>query len=314
MAGLILFLVFLAGYAVQRGSTCAVAGVAQAIVERRPERFLGFLVSGAAALAVMAVSSLLGHDVFDHYRGTSAIASPIIGGAIFGAGALLNGACAFGTVARLGHGDAARLGTLAGILIGFAIASGSSIQSPLTNFPSPLIGLPAAVILFMSLAAVALLWWAARRPLPAPLRSGGWHPLPALVLIGLINGVLLILSPGWPYTNLLMDLARSTGASLVWRSQMSVVFIAGAVAGAITAGIFRPSFGSAGHWVRCLTAGVLMGIGATLVPGGNDTMLLVGLPLLLPSFVVAYVAMIGTMALLIAARSAEAIGPIGPAN
>lgn len=325
MAGLILLLVFLAGYAVQRGSTCAVAAVAQLLVDRRPQRFLSFLAYGAVALAVMAVASLLGHDVFDRYRGASVLAAPIGGGALFGAGAFINGGCSFGTIARLGRGDAARLGTVAGILTGFAIAGWLGIPSPATNFPSPLVGRPALAILIGSLAALALLWPAARRSigdgpgcddcisLPDPLRSGGWHPLRALVLIGLINGSLLLLAAGWPYTNVLMDLARSTGASLGWRSLMSVDFVAGAFAGAITAGLFRMLRGSLGHWSRCTAGGVLMGMGAMLIPGGNDTMLLVGLPLLLPSFVLAYAAMIGAIALLITARVAKTTAPVAPA-
>ncbi len=314
MAGLILFLVFLAGYAVQRGSTCAVAAVEEVVQERRPERLLGFLVSGAVALAVMAVSALLGHDMFNHYRGANAFAPPIFGGVIFGTGAWLNGACAFGTVARLGRGDTARLSTLAGMLIGIAMASRSGIQSPPTDFPSPLLGVPVVAILLVSAAVAALLWSAARRPLPVPRQDGGWHPLRALALIGLINGALLIVAPGWPYTNLLMDLTRSIGPSLAWRSLMCLVFIVGAVVGALTAGLFQPRFGGARRWGRCLAAGILMGVGATLVPGGNDTMLLVGLPLLLPSFVLAYVAMIATMALLIAARFPQTIRPFGLPN
>ena len=38
-----------------------------------------------------------------------------------------------------------------------------------------------------------------------------------------------------------------------------------------------------------------MGTGAVLVPGGNDAMLLVGVPLLLPNLLAAYVAMSGMM-------------------
>lgn len=325
MAGLILLLVFFAGYAVQRGSTCAVAAVAQLVGERRPQRFLGFLAYGSVALAVMATSSLLGHDVFNHYRGASALAAPIAGGALFGAGAFINGACSFGTIARLGRGDAARLGTLAGIFIGFAIPARSGIQPPPTDFVSPFAGRPALMILLGSLALLALLWPAARRPLgdgpgcddckslPDPLAYGGWHPLRALLLIGVCNGILLLLAASWPYTNLLMDLARSTGAALGWRGLMSLDFVAGALAGAMTAGLFRAHLGSPRRWVRCVAGGILMGLGATLVPGGNDTMLLVGLPLLLPSFVAAYATMVGAIALLLTARMAMSPVPVAPA-
>lgn len=313
MAGLILILTFAAGYAVQRGSTCAVAGVEQLVAQRRPERFLGFFMAGAVALAVMAAWSTLGYDVFSRYRSASVLTLPIIGGAIFGCGALLNGACAFGTVARLGRGDAARLGTLAGILIGFVVAAKLEIRSPVTNLASPLLGLPAAWVLVGSLAIVGLIWIVAGRHPPSDANGKDWDPLSALFLIGLINGALLILSPGWPYTNLLMDLAGSTGMSLAWRGLMTLVFILGAVAGALNTGLFRPHAGGIRRWARCLAAGMLMGVGATLVPGGNDTMLLVGLPLVLPSFILAYAAMVATMALIIAVKSTRQGSPIVPA-
>jgi len=298
VAGLILILAFLAGYAVQRGSICAVGGVEKLVVERRPERFLGFFVSGAVALAILAIASLLGHDMFGQYRSAGVAVAPIIGGTIFGAGALLNGACAFGTVARLGRGDLARIGTLSGILVGFALASRTGIHAPPTDLPSPLLGLPSGAILFGSLVAVALIG-IALHALPVEPRGKEWNPVSALVLIGLINGILLIISPGWPYTNLLMDLAGSTGMLLAWRSVMSLTFIAGAVAGAFITRQFRPDLGAPRRWTRCFLAGLLMGAGATLVPGGNDTMLLVGLPLLLSSFVLAYAAMVVTMALIL---------------
>jgi hypothetical protein len=313
VAGLILLLVFVAGYAVQRGSTCAVAGVEQLVADRRPQRFLGFFLAGAVALAVMAAWASLGHDIFGRYRGAGMLALPIIGGAIFGCGALLNGACAFGTVARLGRGDGARLGTLIGILAGFVLASKLGIQSPVTNYASPILGLPGAWVLAGSLAVAGLIWLIAGRDAPSGPEDNGWNPLSALLLIGLINGLLLILSPGWPYTNLLMDLAGSAGMSLAWRGLMTLVFILGAVAGAVITGLYRPHIGDVRRWARCLAAGIMMGIGATLVPGGNDTMLLVGLPLVLPSFVLAYAAMVTTMALIIVLNSTQSGSPAVPA-
>jgi hypothetical protein len=232
---------------------------------------------------------------------------------IFGTGAFLNGACAFGTVARLGQGDTARIGTLAGILGGFDLASRLGLQSPQKSIPSPLLGLPAAIVLLLGGGVVVLIWASTRRASRAAPSVAGWNPLSALVLIGLINGVLLILSPGWPYTNLLMDLAKSAGAALAWRSLMTLVFIAGAIGGAIAVRNFRPSLGSAGKWARCIAAGLFMGVGATLVPGGNDTMLLIGLPLILPSFILAYAAMVATMALIIVVNSARSGSTVSPA-
>ena len=287
MAGVVILLVFVAGYAVQRGSICAVAAAAE-LIERRPQRFLAFLLCAAIALAVMAAGALLGEDRFAFYRGSGAGAMPLLGGAIFGAGAWLNGRCAFGTVARLGSGELARLGTVAGFLAGFALAAGIGLAAPPAEVDSLLVGAPPLAVFIVAVAtAAALLWFTVKRSPP----EAGWSPLVAMAVIGLANGALLVLAAGWPYTNLLMDLATSTGMDLAWRSALAATFVTGAVAGALFGGGFVPAFGPLALWLRCLAGGALMGVGATLVPGGNDTMLLVGLPLLLPSFAVAYAAM-----------------------
>lgn len=294
MAGVILLLVFIAGYAVQRGSTCAVAAVHALVAERSAARFLSFLLCAAVALAVMSAGALAGRDSFHLYAGADSLILPAAGGALFGLGAWLNGRCAFGTVARLGGGEAARIGTLAGFLAGFGLAGRLGLEGSALTHASPLAELQPAGILGAALAAAALLAWAMRAPNGQP----GWSPRRAMLLIGLVNGVLLVLAAGWPYTNLLMDVATATGMDLAWRGAMALVFIAGSVAGAVASGVFRAEAGSPGLWARTFGGGAIMGIGATFVPGGNDTMLLVGLPLLLASFAAAYAAMIAVLALL----------------
>lgn len=298
MAGLILLLVFVAGYAVQRGSTCAVAAVHTLVEQGRGERFLSFLLCAAVALAVMAAGALLGSDSFGHYRGSNAALMPIAGGALFGLGAWLNGRCAFGTIARLGAGEAARLGTLAGFFTGFALADRTGLPAPTPNLASPLVGANAAWVLAGALSAGAVLALATRGRAPGE----GWSPLRSMGLIGVINGTLLVIAAGWPYTNLLMDLATSTGMDIVWRGLMALVFIIGSLSGALLSGTFRVEAGAPGLWARALAGGMLMGIGATLVPGGNDTMLLVGMPLLLLNFALAYAAMIAVLLLAFGAK------------
>ena len=311
MPGLILLLVFIAGYAVQRGSTCAVAAAHMLVEQRRAERFLSFLLCAAVALGVMAAGALLGQDSFGHYRGTPRMLAPIAGGALFGLGAWLNGRCAFGTIARLGAGEAARIGTLAGFFIGFGLAARAGVEGPPLDLASPLVGADPAWIAAGALAGAALLGLATRGG-----GDGGWSPLRAMGLIGLVNGTLLVIAAGWPYTNLLMDLATASGMEIVWRSLMALVFIAGSLTGALVAGAFRFERGAPALWGRTLAGGMLMGVGATLVPGGNDTMLLVGMPLLLPSFALAYIAMFAVLLLVIgigaAVRASRTRGELVP--
>ena len=83
--------------------------------------------------------------------------------------------------------------------------------------------------------------------------------------------------------------------ALAWRGVMAVIFVTGAVAVAVVTGKFRLDIANASNWVRCVGGGLLRGVGVTLVPGGNDNMLLVALPLFLPNLVVAYGAMAAAM-------------------
>ena len=71
------------------------------------------------------------------------------------------------------------------------------------------------------------------------------------------------------------------------------------VAGTVTAGIVSRQLvwriGLPREWLLAVSGGLLMGIGVVLVPGGNDTMLLVGLPLLLPQLIAGYAVVYATL-------------------
>jgi toxin CptA len=307
MAGLVLLLIFVAGYAVQRGTVCAVAAVEALVLRRRVQPFLGFLLCASLALAGMAAGAAAGRQMLGLQAGSTAWAGPLAGGALFGAGAWINGRCALGTIARLGSGEAARLGTLAGFLAGFWLAVRVGLRPPAADLSSPLLGLPSIPLAAAALAVSLALGWTMRERLGAAARAD-WPPVLALGVIGAVNGALLVLAAGWPYTNLLMALAGSGGHDLGWRGAMAATLVVGALVAAVASASFRPAAGPLALWARCSGGGVAMGVGATLVPGGNATMLLVGLPLLLPNLAIGYAAMTLVLAALVLAapRSAAA--------
>ena len=290
MAVLVAVLVFLAGYATQRGSVCAVRATCELVFERKASRHVGFLFCAACGLAMLVLGHAGDWPVFRTYSGLPATGAAVAGGAIVGLGAFLNGRCAFGTVAELGSGRVWRLATLAGFMAGTVLGDRTdmSVFEP-ASVPSPLATVPTAGLVAMVLAIVAVLGvvlWRLQRPHAPP----EWSPLRAMAVIGLGNGVLLVLARSWPYTSVLMHVARGDQSDLVRGAQMASVFVAGAVAGGMLRG-FRLHVGAARDWLQAFAGGTVMGIGAVLVPGGNDVMLLVGIPLLLPNLVIAYFAM-----------------------
>ena len=118
--------------------------------------------------------------------------------------------------------------------------------------------------------------------------SGG-PPLPSSLSHRFNAGALLLLGP-WPFTNQLLEVTRDGMGDLV-RLAITVAFVLGAIAGGVTAGDsgrFYPDLTGLG---RRLAGGTLMGTGAALIPGGNDRLVLVDLPLLHVHGILAYSAM-----------------------
>jgi hypothetical protein len=301
MLALVTLLVFLAGYATQRGSVCAVRATVELVVERKASRYAGFVFCAACGLLVLAFANALGRPVFATYGGLPFSGAALVGGAIVGVGAHLNGRCAFGTVAELGGGTLSRLATLAGFMAGTAL--GDLAHMGLAGMPrvaTPFAILPASTTLAIAIFATALTALALRR-LARPNPPPEWSPLQAMAVIGLGNGILLVLARSWPYTGVLMHVARGDHDGLARGVAMAVVFVLGAVAGGMAHG-FRLQAGTTRDWLRALAGGTVMGIGAVLVPGGNDVMLLVGVPLLLPNLIAAYVAMSAVLIVLLALR------------
>jgi len=301
MLALVAALVLLAGYATQRGSVCAVRATNELVLERKASRYVGFLFCAACGLSVMAMGEMLGRPVFAQYIGLPVSVAAVAGVAIVGIGAYVNGRCAFGTVAELGSGRLSRLATLLGFVAGTVLGDRAHMGvAHLPTLSSPLLGSPAPATLAIATAATALLGiWLARlaRPNPPP----EWTPLRAMAVIGLGNGMLLVLARSWPYTSLLMQLARGGVDGLARGATMALVFVVGAMAGGMVRGC-ELQLGTPHDWLLALAGGTVMGIGAVLVPGGNDAMLLVGVPLLLPNLLAAYLAMSGMLIMLVALR------------
>lgn len=305
MIALVLLLVLAAGYATQRGSVCAVAATRELVVEHKISRFVGFLFCAACGLAVMAIGNAWGQPSLDIHTGLPVSAAALIGGAIVGIGAFVNRRCAFGTVAELGSGSLPRIGTLIGFVAGAALAVAGHTASSLT-VASPLSDLPAWVVLVCAVGAVVVLGLGMTR-LALPGTPSEWPPLRSMAIIGVSNGVLMVLMSSWPYTSLLIEIASGAGSDFGARGLMAAAFVIGAIAGGVRLGRFKLHVGTAGEWLRAFGGGAIMGAGAVLVPGGNDAMLLVGLPLLLPNLVAAYLTMSLTLVALVLLRTRAAV-------
>lgn len=301
IAILALVLAAVAGFAAQRGSICAVAAVNDLVLRRSAQRYLALLQAALWSLATSEALSFIAlrPAVADHPATLLAAA----GGALFGAGAAINGACAFGSAARLARGELDFLFMPAGVLAGaFVLAQmiAAPASAPAAAPASPLL---AALLVFF----VGWRFFSApdRVCSIAALRAGflakRWRPSAAMAAVGVTSAILMAIYAPWPYSTLLVDLAAgAAGPDAPRRGLVALFFIAGAGIAAGLAGDFRLRAPRLGGAVQKFAGGALMGAGAFLIPGGNDALILHALPNLLLYGLIAYAAMtaaIGVIAL-----------------
>jgi hypothetical protein len=289
------------GLAIQRGSTCTVAAVNELMHTRRPTRLLAMAEAALWVCGGLLIARQLGVTMTLPH-GHALTAWTIVGAVLLGLGAVINGACVVGTVARLGRGQwayaATPIGFFAGCVIVPAVIS-PPVPSPSSDlwrvFAAP--GWVAWAVAALLGARVAQALWHRRRSL-----MSAWSPHAATASIGVAFVMLLLLAGAWAYTDVLADAARGMTHELHTRLALCAALLAGTLTGGWLRGQIGRRRVSAAWLLRCTAGGALMGAGSLLVPGGNDSLLLLGLPLLWPHAWAAVAVMAATVA--VALRSA----------
>jgi hypothetical protein len=283
------------GLAIQRGGTCTVAAVNELMYKRRPTQLLAMAeaalwVSGGLLLArQLGVTMALP-------QGHALTAWTFVGAVLLGLGAVVNGACVVGTIARLGSRQWAYAATPIGFYLGcVAVNKVFLMPAPQSSADaSPLLIAPGwwlwAIVAWLA-ARCATGLWRHRTSL-----SSAWSPHAATASIGLCFVALLLLAGPWAYTDVLADLARGMAPELPKRLALCAALLAGALVG----GWWRGQQGQrrmyATQVLRCAAGGALMASGSLLIPGSNDGLLLIGLPLLWPYALAALAVMAATVA------------------
>jgi toxin CptA len=291
------------GFAIQRGATCTVAAVEEVLTERRTHRLVAILeaslwVAGGLALAGLA------HVAGSMPVGHAASAWTVVGGSLLGLGAWVNKACVVGAVARLGSGEWAYAATPVGFFVGCLSVMPVFMRSAASTLPdrSPLFHVSA----LFAVAFVAFTFWRLRPGLRA-LRGAGyanrlrqqiWSPHAATVVIGVSFVATYLLVGRWTYTDVLADLALAMDTGSV-RLLLPILLLAalysGALLGGLTAGGWKSTRVSVAQVLRCFAGGVVMGWGSLLIPGSNDGLILIGIPLLYPYAWLAFASMFGAI-------------------
>ena len=273
----------LMGFAIQRGGTCLVAALDEVVTKRQASRLVALGEAALLVTAGMVASELLGLLRMAPH-GFAPTGWTVAGGAVMGLGAYVAGSCVFGAIARIGNGEPAYLlvplgfflGCLAALAIGMdrlphQVAAHSPVLMQSMLFAGPL-GLLVAWRLFETLSAI---------------RRGGfsaylWSSHVATGVIGITFVILMLTVGPWNYTDYLAELARGMARSAPSRGLLLAALFAGSLVGGWTAGRIRPTLPAPSALARCLAGGFMLGLGGSLVPGANDGLILLGLPLLYP--------------------------------
>jgi hypothetical protein len=285
-----LALAFLFGFAAQRGSLCAVGAIHAWIEDKVLGPFLTFFRCSAWVILVSLPTWWLcpAARVGEMYAFGLA---GLMGAALFGAGAAINGGCNFGTLTRFATGDTSFALTILGGGVGVWIEE-ETFRTPTAGpiGPTILVHPGAAAI---ALVAVAGLWCVFG--LVAPNNKAGsprWARLAPMVM-GLTGGTLYLITGSWAYT---LDVGRLVSAPAAGEIPENMLLVitavtgAGATAAAWTSGNFRLRMDIAVLPYR-LAGGTLMGFGAVLVPGGNAVLILHEIPALSPHAMPDYLAL-----------------------
>ncbi|MGD1095645.1 MAG: YeeE/YedE thiosulfate transporter family protein [Bryobacteraceae bacterium] len=286
------------GFAIQRGSTCAVTAVSEFVNTRSASRLGALLEAQVWVLGLLVAGHVLFriHIQLPVYELSAAT---FAGGLLLGVGAWINGACLVGLIGRIGSGDLAFVAAPIGFFLGRL-----SVE-PLLYMPKP-VRSGSIIFEFPGLVLVSFLVFLAwrswrivtlvqqERALGPTLRHL-WHPRTSTTIIGIAFAIMVPFAGMWAYTEVLADIAGGRKMNLLGRCGLFLALLLGSV----TAGVFlkgariRPL--RMFRVLRCLSGGVIMAWGSALVPGGNDALSLVGQPFLLPYAWTAMATMYGTL-------------------
>jgi toxin CptA len=284
----------LMGYAIQRGATCTVAAVGEIVEKGSAKRLLAL---GEASLWVaggLLIARSLGLIIA--LPGGFALSGwTVVGGALLGLGAWANRACVFGSIAKLGSGNWAYaltpIGFYAGA-VGLTGLFGRMMPAPLsqTSAIPGWLALPFAI--FAVWRVIGLIIRAKAGP---RLSECIWAPHEATIIIAIAFVILFLAVGAWTYSELLVKLAEHMPVDAGWRLVLFVALLLGAILGGWTAGRLSSQMPTLNSLARCFAGGMLMGGGSILIPGGNDGLILVGMPFLMPYAWVAILTMCGTI-------------------
>lgn len=302
------------GFAAHRASVCTVRAVAEVLSTRRAKCLSSFAKTVLWVLALILPLLWLDSAGANRMSGYAMSSIALLGGLLFGMGAALNGGCAFSTLARLADGQLRMLSTLLGFVGGVWAAAATLHAIPVPRAAVSLSGIVSLAPIAGILTAAVWMWaiyefrrlWSTRSRATSfvgLLLSHHYRLSSAAALIGIANGILYTLHGSWAYSGGLRQgverlVAPHETTTVVW-----LVLLAGVAVGMVVSALQRRSFRLDARvsaiWAMNFVGGVLMGVGAEFIPGGNDVLILNSIPTFSPHAIPSYAAVLCGIAVVV---------------
>ncbi len=297
----------LAGFAAHRASICTVRAVAE-IMSARTAFMLASIGKSALWVAALTLPFLwLMPAAANHIGGWRLTTTALGGGLLFGVGAAINGGCAYSTMTRLVDGEVRMALSLGGFAVGI-FAFVTLVDIDWLTRPQATPAFIGSLLMLALVLSLTLLAWAIyeasrvwrNRPNHLRLRHMVLAPQYRLSSAALVIGVtsstifLLLNAPGYTITlqNLVQGMVGRGAPPESTASILLLAVLAGMLASTLQRGSFRLDWRPQRSWLRNIFGGALMGLGTAMLPGGNDALVLYGIPTFSPHALPAYAALI----------------------
>jgi len=307
----VLVLVAVTGFVAHRASLCTVRAVAEILNAGTAHMLASFFKAALWAALIYGLLLIVLTPQTARFAAFDPRPLAIVGGFVFGIGAAINGGCSYSTLQRIADGDVAGLASIVGMVFGVlcwsAIDAALVITRPVQATALWVeIGAAApwllAVLALLALVELVRLWRAHPQAKKAwqLLGAASYRVGTAAAVIGVCAGLLYAVLGAWSYTGTLRRAIDAAYRMLPGPNVLSWLLFAAVFIGMVASSVQRRSFSlrwqPRGALAPRLGGGLLMGVGASLVPGGNDTLILTGLPALSGWAIVAYLALVAGVA------------------
>lgn len=293
----IFFLAFWAGFSVRRGSICLVRATHE-IVERKPAKTMLFVMEAmTVALSITIPAMIFFPDHVSLAASYDITFYLVIGAALYGLGASINGACALGTLNQLMNGKIEYLATILGLAAGFMVFLHLDLIPTIQKLKSagyadfnvllflPLMIIVWGVALFQTTKFMKQSDEKKLKKFQQYLTSPVARDFIGVSIFGLCGGLLyLILGRSWDYTKFIMDVEEHLheGAlpdiSVLPALITTLAIVSGMTIATVLSKNFKFHPGTFKAFAERFLAGSLMGFAVGFIPGGNDTIILHGIP------------------------------------